>query len=65
MKNVITFKNYLDKIIYATSDNDQVALNVIESDAWYDFYNDKLTYRELCLIRNIIAYAIQNEDSDL
>lgn len=65
MKNVITFKIYLDRIVYAMSDNDQVALNVIESDAWYDFYNDKITYKELCLIRNFIAYAIHDENSDL
>ena len=59
------FKNYLERIVHAMSDNDQDALIVIEIDAWYNFYNDKIKYKELCLIRNLIAYAIQNEDSDL
>ena len=59
------FKKNLERIVHAMSDNDQCALIVIECDAWYNFYNDKITYEELCLIRNIIAYAIQNEDSDV
>ena len=54
------FKNYLERIVHAMSDNDQVALTVIDIDAWYNFYNDKITYKELCLIGNLIAYAIQN-----
>ena len=53
------FKNYLERIVHAMSDNDQDAFIVIEIDAWHNFYNDKITYKELCLIRNLIAYAIQ------
>ena len=53
------FKNYLERIVHAISDNDQDALIVIEIDAWHTFYNDKIVYKELCLIRNLIAYAIQ------
>ena len=55
------FKNYLERIVHAMSDNDQDALIVISIDAWHTFYNDKITYKELCLIRNLIAYAIQSK----
>ena len=50
------FKNYLDRIV---SLFDKDVLIAIDNDALYDFYNDRITYKELCLIRALIEYAIQ------
>ena len=50
------FKNYLDRIIKAI---DKDVLFAIDNDVLDDFYNDKITYKELYLIRDLIEYAIQ------
>ena len=58
MKNKERFRNYLDRIVDAWSDNDIAELGFIRNETFNDYFNGILTYNQSTVILETISKCL-------
>ena len=66
MEHVVKVSHYLNQIADAIAENDMIELHLITSKAIDDYTSDNITYKELYVIKAMVAIgivaSIRNED---